>query len=85
MSITNKQWTLASLGLAVLVAALFALGGRYCAVLVLFLPLGVWLGVRREPEEARTRPWIRVVGCPRTVLGDLDVCNMGHGGYTATG
>ena len=62
MSITNKQWTLASLGLAVLVAALFALGGRYRAVLVLFLPLGVWLGVRREPEEARIRPWIRVLG-----------------------
>jgi hypothetical protein len=59
---TNKQWTLASLGLAVILAALFAFGGHYRAVPVLFLPLGLWLSLRREPEEKQVRPWIAVLG-----------------------
>jgi len=59
---TNRQRTLASLVLAVLLAALFAFGGSYRAVLVLFLPFGFWLSVRREPEQMQVRPWIRVLG-----------------------
>ncbi len=62
MTITNKQWTLASLGLAILFAALFAFGGHYRAVLVLFAPLGLWLSLRREPEQKQIRPWIAVLG-----------------------
>jgi uncharacterized membrane protein len=62
MSITNRQWTLASLVVAVLLAALFVFGGHYRAILVLFLPLGFWLSLRREPEQTQTRPGIRALG-----------------------
>jgi hypothetical protein len=59
MSITNRQWTFASLVLALLLAALFTFGGHYRSVRVLFLPLGFWLSLRREPEQMQVRPWLR--------------------------
>ena len=63
---TNNQWTFVNLTLtALLTAFLIALvifGGRYCAVGALFLPLGLWLSLRREPEQMRIRPTIRVLG-----------------------
>ncbi len=62
MSITNKLWTFASLGVALVIATLFLLGGHYSAVLVLFLPLGFWLSLKQEPSQANVRPWIKVLG-----------------------
>ena len=62
MTVTNKQWTLATLDLAVLFAALFAFGGHYRGRPILFLPLGLWLSLRREPEQKQIRPWIAALG-----------------------
>ena len=59
---TSKQWTGVSLALAVLLSALTIFGGRYRVAGVLFLPLGLWLTLRREPEPNRIRPWIKVLG-----------------------
>jgi hypothetical protein len=59
---TNKQWTFASLVLAALLTALAIFGGGYRAVGVLFLPLGLWLSLGREPEQRQIRPAIRVLG-----------------------
>ena len=56
MCVTNKQWTLASLGLALVLTLLFALGGHYRGFLVLFLPLGFWLSLKQEPEQTEVRP-----------------------------
>lgn len=62
MTMTNKQWTFASLVLAALLTALIIFDGRYRTVGVLLLPLGLWLSLRREPEQMQIRPVIRVLG-----------------------
>ena len=62
MSMTNKQWAFLGLGVAVLLAALVIFGGRYRAIGILFLPLGLWLSLRREPEQTQIRPGIKVLG-----------------------
>ena len=59
---THKQWTLASLGLAALLIALAVFGGSYRAGGILLLPLGLWLSLKREPEQKQIRPAIRVLG-----------------------
>ena len=62
MSMTNKQWTFVSLVLTALLIALLIFGGAYRAIGVLFLPLGLWLSLRREPEQRQVRPTIKVLG-----------------------
>ena len=47
---------------AALLIALAIFGGGYRAVGVLFLPLGLWLSLRREPEQREIRPAIRALG-----------------------
>ena len=62
MTMTSRQRAWVSVGLVALLAALIAFGGHYRLLGVLFLPLAMWVGIRREPEQMRIRPWIRVLG-----------------------
>ena len=62
MTLTSKHWLLMSLASAALLIALAVFGGGYRALGTLFLSLGLWFGLRREPEESQTRPAIRLVG-----------------------
>lgn len=62
VTITNRQRTLASLVFGALLAALLAFGGRYRAVLALFLPLSFWFSLSQEPEQREIRPCIRPLG-----------------------
>ena len=62
MTLTNKQWTFASLVLIAVLIALARFGAGYRAVGVLFGPLGLWLTLKREPKEGKIRPGIKVLG-----------------------
>ncbi len=62
MTLSSKHWTLVSVVSAALLLALAIFGGSYRALGVLFLPLGLWFSLRREPEQAEIRPAIRVLG-----------------------
>lgn len=62
MTMTIKHWTLASIIAAALVLALMILGGGYRALGLLLLPVGLWLGLKREPEQAEIRPATRLLG-----------------------
>jgi hypothetical protein len=37
-------------------------GGGYRALGILFLPVGLWISLRREPEQMKVRPAIQVLG-----------------------
>jgi hypothetical protein len=62
MTLTDKQWTLVSIISAALLITLAIFGGGYRAFGILFLPLGVWVGLRHEPEQKQVRPAIRALG-----------------------
>ncbi len=62
MTWTSKQWALVSVASAALLIALAIFGGGYRTLGTLFLPLGLWFSVRREPEQMQIRPAIRVLG-----------------------
>lgn len=62
MTLTNKQWTLLSVVSAALLLALALFGGGYRAFGTLFLPVGFWISLRREPEQMKVRPAIQVLG-----------------------
>jgi hypothetical protein len=68
MTMTNKQWAFVSIVLVAVLIALVIFGGGYRAVGALFLLLGLWLSLRREPEQMRIRPAIRVLGWLSSVL-----------------
>ena len=48
--------------MVVLLIALARFGDGYRAFGVLFLPAGIWLSLKREPEQKQIRPAIRVLG-----------------------
>ena len=62
MTLTNKQWTWVSVVAAALLLALAIFGGGYRSLGTLFLPIGLWFSLRREPEQREIRPAIRVLG-----------------------
>lgn len=62
MTMTSKQWTLVGVVSAALLLALAIFGGGYRSLGTLFLPLGLWLSLRHEPEQREVRPAIRVLG-----------------------
>jgi hypothetical protein len=62
MTSTGKQWILVSVISAALLFTLMFLGGGYRALGILFLPIGFWLSLRREPEQKEIRPAIRALG-----------------------
>ena len=62
MTLTNKQWTWVSVVSAALLLALAIFGGGYRSLGTLFLPVGLWFSLRREPEQREIRPAIRVLG-----------------------
>ena len=47
---------------AALLLALAIFGGGYRSLGTLFLPVGLWFSLRREPEQREIRPAIRVLG-----------------------
>lgn len=62
MRVTNKQWIVLSLALTAIITMLAIFAGYYRAVGVLLLPLGLWLNLRREPDQMQIRPAIRLIG-----------------------
>ncbi|PYK62388.1 MAG: hypothetical protein DME21_06580 [Verrucomicrobia bacterium] len=62
MTLTNKQWTWVSVVSAALLLALAIFGGGYRSLGILFLPVGLWFSLRRQPEQREIRPAIRVLG-----------------------
>ena len=62
MTTTSKHWILVSVVSAALLLALAIFGGGYRALGTLFLPVGLWFSLRREPEQREIRPAIRVLG-----------------------
>ena len=62
MTLSSKHWTLVSVISAALLLALMIFGGGYRTLGTLFLPVGLWLSLRREPEQRKVRPSIRVLG-----------------------
>lgn len=62
MTMTSKRWALVSLVLAALFLALAVFGGGYRSLGTLFGPVGLWLGLRHEPEQKEVRPAIRLLG-----------------------
>ena len=45
-----------------LLLALAIFGGGYRSLGTLFLPLGLWIGLKHEPEQRQIRPAIRMLG-----------------------
>ena len=63
MTLTNKQSNLVILVVLALLLALVIFGGGYYPALGALLgPVGFWFRLRREPEQARIRPGIRLLG-----------------------
>ena len=62
MTLSSKQRTLLIVVLTVLLLLLAKFGGGYRSLGTLFLPLGLWFSLKREPEQAEIRPAIRVLG-----------------------
>ena len=62
MTITNKQRTLISLAIVALMVGILIFGRGYRAFGVFFIPFGLWLNLKREPEQMQMRPAIRVLG-----------------------
>ncbi|MCC6821810.1 MAG: hypothetical protein IT579_13845 [Verrucomicrobia subdivision 3 bacterium] len=59
---TKKHWLLVSVVSAALLIGLAIFGGGYRSLGILFLPLGLWFSLRREPEQMHVRPVIQVLG-----------------------
>jgi hypothetical protein len=47
---------------AALLVALAMFGGSYRALGILFLPLGLWFGIKGEQKQTEIRPAIQVLG-----------------------
>ena len=62
MTLTNKQWNLVSVVAIALLLTLAIFGGGYRALGTLLAPVGLWLSLKREPEQREIRPAIRVLG-----------------------
>jgi hypothetical protein len=62
MTLSNKHWILVSVVSAALLLALAMFGSSYRALGLLFLPVGLWFSLKREPEQVEIRPAIRMLG-----------------------
>ena len=62
MTITNKQRTLISWAIVAVMVGILIFGRGFRAFGIFFIPLGLWLNLKREPEQMQVRPAIRVLG-----------------------
>jgi apolipoprotein N-acyltransferase len=62
MKLTNRQWTLLSAVAAALLLVLAIFGGDYRSLGIIFMPLCLWVSLKREPKQTGIRPGFRVLG-----------------------